>query len=146
VADAVAMARTRPACARIALRVDVPDIAVRADRAHLTRTLFNLILNGAQAMSAAGEISIRASVTGDRWQVEVADQGPGLSSEARARLFEPFFSTKSQGVGLGLAFAKRVVLLQGGTIELRCPPGGGTTAVLNLPIEPGLVNGGSVAS
>jgi signal transduction histidine kinase len=133
VAEAVTLASTRPTCAHVAVRTDVPQTSVNVDREQLRRVLFNLIVNGAQAMQGQGEIAIRADVSRNRWQLEVIDNGPGISPAVRARLFEPFFSTKNHGVGLGLAFAKRVVQSHGGTIDFRFPPGGGAAAVLSLP-------------
>jgi signal transduction histidine kinase len=132
--EAADMVRVRSDSAQVAIRVDVPDIVVRADGEVLRRALFNLILNGVQAMRGEGEITIRADVHDRRWRLELADQGPGIPPAARARLFEPFFSTKTHGVGLGLAFVRRVVSAHCGTIEVRSPPGGGTVVVLDLPL------------
>jgi len=133
VQDAVCLAREAPACSHVAVHVDVPEALVRGDADQLTRVLFNLLMNGAQAMPKPGAIIIHGELRDGGVQIEVTDQGEGISPVVRPCLFEPFFSTKNRGVGLGLAFAKRVVNSHGGTIELRCPPGGGTTAVVTLP-------------
>jgi len=63
----------------------------------------------------------------------VADTGVGIAPEARARLFEPYFSTKSSGTGLGLAIVRRVVEAHGGTIDVESAPGAGTTFTIRLP-------------
>jgi signal transduction histidine kinase len=116
------------------VRIDVPETVVTADADAVRRALFNLILNGVQAVAGRGAVVIRGEVCGRHWQLEVADQGPGIPPTARARLFEPFFSTKTHGVGLGLAFAKRVVRSHGGTIDVSCPLGGGTVVSLRVPM------------
>ncbi|HEX8952407.1 MAG TPA: ATP-binding protein, partial [Polyangia bacterium] len=63
----------------------------------------------------------------------VRDRGPGIAAEHRARLFEPFFSTKQGGTGLGLATVHRIVEEHRGAVEFDCPPGGGTTVTVRLP-------------
>jgi signal transduction histidine kinase len=63
----------------------------------------------------------------------VTDTGEGIDAAARARLFEPYFSTKSSGTGLGLAIVRRVVEAHGGTIEVATAPGSGTTFTVRLP-------------
>jgi signal transduction histidine kinase len=67
--------------------------------------------------------------------VEIADTGVGMDQEALGRIFEPYFSTKATGTGLGLTIAKRNVELNGGTIEVRSQKGAGTTVVLQIPLS-----------
>ena len=66
--------------------------------------------------------------------IDVADTGVGMDDEARARLFEPYFSTRAAGTGLGLTIAKRNVELNNGTIEVESAPGAGTTVRLRFPV------------
>jgi signal transduction histidine kinase len=91
------------------------------------------MLNGAQARQGRGVLSVSSRASGDMEEILIADDGPGIPPETRARLFEPFFTTKHRGTGLGLATARRVIEAHGGTIDLVCPPDGGTIAAVRLP-------------
>ena len=73
----------------------------------------------------------------DAWQVRlvISDTGVGLDEDSRARIFEPYFSTKVTGTGLGMTIAKRNIELNGGTIEVQSERGRGTTVILSLPVE-----------
>ena len=76
-------------------------------------------------------------MVGDACRIAIADRGPGIPAAIRHRVFEPFFTTKHGGTGLGLAIVKRLADLQGGAVSLHDRDGGGTTAVLTLPLHPG---------
>ncbi len=123
-----------------------PDLAaVRADRTLLTRALTNLVENAIQAMPAGGALRAAAEVS-DRWVVlRVIDTGVGMETSAVERAFEPYFSTKTGGSGLGLANAKRNIELGGGAIVLTSAPGVGTTVTLTLP-RADLPDGGGTES
>jgi signal transduction histidine kinase len=86
-----------------------------------------------------GGTLVLASRAGDPGEVilEVQDTGAGMTPDARARLFEPYFSTKSSGTGLGLAIVRRVVLGHGGSIEVVSAPGRGATFRIRLKAAPG---------
>ena len=66
-------------------------------------------------------------------EIQIKDEGPGIPPDVRERLFEPFFTTRHRGTGLGLVTAKRLMEAHGGTLRLECPPGGGTIAIVSLP-------------
>jgi signal transduction histidine kinase len=85
-------------------------------------------------MPGAGTLSVRASTEQTVVRIRVADTGVGMDGEALARAFEPYFSTKATGTGLGLPIAKRNVELSGGTIAVSSEPGRGTTVEITLPI------------
>ena len=105
----------------------------RADREKLRRAALNLVRNAVEASPRGGEVEIAArAAAGEAW-LEVRDRGPGLSAEARTRLFRPFFTTKERGTGLGLALAKKVADAHRGTLRLDDRPGGGTVARLTIP-------------
>jgi nitrogen fixation/metabolism regulation signal transduction histidine kinase len=112
---------------------NVPSI--KADRRLLERALVNLIENALQAVGDSGRINveIRPADGGGRVEVEVRDSGPGLNEEVRDRVFEPFFSTKTSGSGLGLALVKKIAEDHGGGVTLESPQGKGTRALLWLP-------------
>lgn len=99
------------------------------------RLLFtNLAINGAQAAGPAGEVWIDAAPAGSACVVDISDNGPGVSPDARSRVFEPFYTTKHRGTGLGLPTARRIVDAHRGSLSLVDRPGGGTTARVLLPL------------
>jgi two-component system sensor histidine kinase HydH len=102
------------------VKVHVDDgTLVKADREKLYRTLVNGIRNASEAISQGGTIRISTAVDG-RWvELRIEDTGPGLSEESSARIFTPFFTTKADGTGLGLAYAQKVIKGMGGIIELK---------------------------
>jgi signal transduction histidine kinase len=111
---------------------------VVADRRLLERALVNVLENALQAVQDQGRVVVRLREEVDprRVVIEVTDSGPGLGPEARRRVFEPFFSTKSDGSGLGLALVKKIAEDHAGGVSLEGPPGEGTRVVLWLPAAP----------
>ncbi|MGD9904634.1 MAG: ATP-binding protein [Vicinamibacterales bacterium] len=120
---------------RIAIAVDVPaDLPlVAVDRVLLSRALTNVIENGLHAMSARGTLTVDAAAAGAGVELRIADSGVGMDAAALARIFEPYFSTKATGTGLGLTIARRNIELNGGTIAVTSTPGVGTTVTMQLP-------------
>jgi signal transduction histidine kinase len=121
---------------RIAIDVAVPaDLpTVSADPTLLSRALTNLIENAIQAMPAGGRLSLSAVADREAIRIEVADTGVGMDETALAHAFEPYFSTKTGGSGLGLANARRTVERHGGRLSIDSLPGRGTTITLVLPL------------
>jgi len=121
---------------RVAVHIDVPASlpTVVVDRVLLARALTNMIENALHAMPGQGTLTVKADATTTTVRLSVADTGTGMDPEALRRIFEPYFSTKATGTGLGLTIAKRNVELNGGTIDVRSAPGKGTTVVIELPI------------
>ncbi|GEJ57809.1 sensor histidine kinase [Anaeromyxobacter diazotrophicus] len=132
----------------VALPSGPGPVEVRGDAQKLLGALSNLVRNGLEAMGpgAFGEplgeaaparerrLELGLSQRGREAVVEVADRGPGLPAEVRARLFEPFVTTKRTGTGLGLAIARRVVEAHGGRLEAADREGGGTVMRVALPL------------
>jgi signal transduction histidine kinase len=134
VEDTVSLLKQDPSLSGLGVRIDPTETVVSADPAQLKLALLNLLLNGAQAMQGRGELKISTSTTTDGWhELRIVDDGPGIAPEARAHLFEPFFTTRSRGTGLGLVTARRIVEAHGGTVELHSPGDRGTVAVVRLP-------------
>ena len=126
---------------RIGLDVRVADSlpATVADPELLKTCLLNLVLNAFEAMPEGGRLDVEARLEGraegGSIVVAVADSGQGMSGRAAASAFEPFFSTKETGVGLGLALVRRIVEGHGGHVALDSSPGRGTTVRLVLPVR-----------
>jgi signal transduction histidine kinase len=112
---------------------DLPPVAV--DRTLFARALTNVIENAIHAMPGGGRLAISSRQPGDQPSVvvEIADTGMGMDEEALRKIFEPYFSTKATGTGLGLTIAKRNVELIGGTIAVQSERGVGTTVTITLP-------------
>jgi hypothetical protein len=126
----------------IQVEVDVaPGLpSMVADAALLKTCFLNLVLNAFEAMPGGGRLSLAVRLEGPpdarAIAVLVSDTGVGMSAEAVAIAFEPYFSTKETGVGLGLALVRRIVEGHGGRVELDSTPGQGTSARLLLPVRP----------
>jgi len=119
----------------MAVRCRPDDLLIRADREQLRRALSNLVLNAIQASGPSQEVTIRAQADqGDQQQVRICveDLGAGISDRDMARLFSPFFTTREEGTGLGLATVKKVVDYHGGTVwaQNRTPQGARFTLLL----------------
>jgi signal transduction histidine kinase len=93
----------------------------------------NLMLNAIEAMPQGGTLSIAAGETGNTLRLEITDTGRGIAEEEAKKIFEPFYTTKAQGLGLGMPYAKRIIEQHGGTIALNSRPGEGTTLSIALP-------------
>jgi signal transduction histidine kinase len=121
---------------RIRFDVDVPDKLppVYIDRTLISRSLTNIVENALHAMPGAGTLSVVARAEDHHVRIRVADTGVGMDAEALARAFEPYFSTKATGTGLGLPIAKRNVELTGGTISVSSERERGTAVELLLPL------------
>ena len=121
---------------RIRVSVELPtDLPLlRLDGRLMHRALTNIIENALHAMPDDGALSISVARHSAQLQLVVADTGVGLESDVLARIFEPYFSTKVTGTGLGMAIAKRNVELNAGTIAVASERGQGTTVTITLPI------------
>ena len=129
----VALMRDDPAVAGVVVEITADEAMVVVDPELMKLALHNILVNSAQAMEGRGRITVIARAAGRLCEIRIADEGPGISAAVRAHLFEPFFTTKHRGTGLGLATARRLLEAHGGTLELICPPEGGTTAILRIP-------------
>jgi signal transduction histidine kinase/MFS family permease len=121
---------------RVEIRNDVraPLRPAFVDRTLIGRALANIVENALHAMPGPGEIAVAARDDGDAIELRIRDTGLGMDDEALARVFEPYFSTKATGTGLGLPIARRNVELSGGRIEVESEKGRGTTVILRLPV------------
>jgi FixJ family two-component response regulator/signal transduction histidine kinase len=113
---------------------------LQGDRVQLQQVLLNLVLNGMDAVAASRpgsrHVTVRARPSGMGMCVDVADSGHGIDEATLARVFQPFFTTKRGGMGLGLAISRTIVAAHGGTLTARSAPGSGTTFRFELPLLP----------
>jgi signal transduction histidine kinase len=121
---------------QVDLRLPASLPLVHVDRTLILRSLTNIVENALHAMPGTGTLSVVVRAEGDHVRVRIADTGAGMDADALARSFEPYFSTKASGTGLGLPIAKRNVELCGGAIAIASEPNRGTTVELTLPVSP----------
>jgi two-component system sensor histidine kinase PilS (NtrC family) len=111
------------------------SLHVDLDGGQLRQALWNLVLNAAQAMPSGGELAVTAGIEARTLSIRVSDTGTGIPSSVLPHVFEPFFSTKSGGSGLGLALVDRVTRDHGGEVVIHSTPGLGTTVTLRIPVN-----------
>jgi signal transduction histidine kinase len=115
-------------------RVTPPLPAIFVDRTLAARALANIVENALHAMPGSGRLVLRAEAGDGFVTIWIEDTGVGMDQEALDRLFEPYFSTKTTGTGLGLPIARRNVELNGGSIDVTSEKGRGTTVAIKLPV------------
>jgi signal transduction histidine kinase len=115
--------------------VTAPNLPpLKADPRHLTQVLLNLMLNGLQAMPHGGTLTLEATASSSNFLIAVTDTGTGIAPENLPRIFEPYFTTKTQGSGLGLAISRRIIEAHGGTITAAAGESGvGCRFEISLP-------------
>jgi C4-dicarboxylate-specific signal transduction histidine kinase len=131
--EVIALTRTEAANNSVSVRTQLAEglPRVQGDRVQLQQVMLNLIVNAIQAMSGIGEgarelqISIDAVPSEGGVRVGVRDTGPGLSPESLSRLFEPFYTTKPEGMGMGLSICRSIIEAHGGRLwAIPCEPQG----------------------
>ncbi len=122
-----------PALKDVSVTVDGASPRIMADADLLKIVFVNLLVNGAHAMQGRGTIRVSLATKADTCQIAFADDGPGISSDVREKIFTPFFTTKARGSGLGLPTAKRLIEAHRGNITIACPTTGGTIVTVELP-------------
>lgn len=110
------------------------DLMIEGDLDQLKQALLNLIDNALDAMPQGGRLELEVEPDGDDVLVCVRDSGVGLTLEAKRRMFEPFFSTRPEGTGIGLAVVRRIAHLHEGSLEVESEPNRGTTIAIRLPL------------
>ena len=140
-ADAIDLmaAEAREMRARLVLDLPAEGVeAVMADRILIEQVMVNLIRNGLEAMAqgprAGDRLEVRLRSEGGMVRLDVADQGPGIAEEIVTQLYDPFTSTKSQGMGMGLKICRSIMEMLKGSLSHQPNPGGGTIFTVRLPI------------
>ncbi len=114
---------------------DPTEAAAMIDEASMRSALINLMLNSIQAMREGGDLTISTHRSTGSVEIEISDTGIGMSEELLKNVFEPFYTTKSQGLGLGMYYVQKVISLHGGSIKLESTAGEGTRVKITLPSE-----------
>jgi two-component system sensor histidine kinase HydH len=109
---------------------------VTADPVRLTQALMNLVINAVQAVEKNGRVQVGAtkSTAGDALVLQVQDNGPGIPANKLEEVFDPYFTTKPEGIGLGLWIARQIAVAHGGTLRTENAPVGGAIFTLLLPL------------
>ena len=127
--------QARDAGVHVMREVGAGVTAIRADRDRLKQVLLNLALNALQAMPGGGQLALGAAVAAGTLTLSVSDTGDGIPPELLPRIFEPYVTTKAQGLGLGLAIARRIVEAHGGRIAAAIERGRGSVFRVSLPVN-----------
>jgi signal transduction histidine kinase len=138
VRDIVQFAKPEMDRAGIELVLEVAEEVPPAlfDESQIRQALLNMMRNAREAMPSGGRIDVSVKADGMSVVVGVDDRGAGIPDDVRARIFDPFFSTKGEGTGLGLAITRQIVEAHGGSIACEAREGGGTSFRILLPIAP----------
>jgi two-component system sensor histidine kinase HydH len=115
------------------LTLDASDAECDADADLYASALENVVRNAVEATSDPAAVAVTTEAQADAFVVRVIDRGAGMDARQLERVFEDFFTTKAEGSGLGLSFARRVMLAHGGDVEIASERGRGTTVTLRLP-------------
>jgi signal transduction histidine kinase len=108
------------------------------DEPSIRATTLNLVINAVQAMPAGGHLTISTSTNGDKLLMVISDTGTGMTPDEIKRIFEPFSTTKSRGLGLGIPYAQKIIQQHGGQIVVESQPGQGTEVRIALPATGGV--------
>lgn len=132
---------SKPGNVEVVNHIDAATPHLLVDPDHFSQILNNIILNAFQAMPGGGRLTIDFTVTdSSRMSIRFEDTGSGIPDGIRNQIFEPLFTTKEKGVGLGLAITKTMVDANDGTIEVESKPGHGSAFTIRLPLHKPLIN------
>jgi PAS domain S-box-containing protein len=132
----------------VQLSADVADdlLPVEADLSQINQVISNLVINAQQAMPAGGEIHLSAqNKGGDSILITIRDEGEGMPESIKEKIFDPYFTTKGSGNGLGLASCLSIISKHGGSISVESEPGRGSTFTIELPVSDSAVSEGASA-
>jgi signal transduction histidine kinase len=117
------------------VRVGVSRAVLSVDRLRMRQIVSNLVRNALEASPPESPVEVEGRVDGKVYRITVLDRGPGIPPEARERVFEPFFTTRRAGTGLGLAVSRGLAVAHGGTLIIEDREGGGLRVVVKIPIR-----------
>ncbi|HHQ13825.1 MAG TPA: ATP-binding protein [Chromatiales bacterium] len=113
----------------------VHDACITGNREALSGAILNLISNALQHSGPDARVCVDVRIAHNRFELRVRDNGPGVAAEYRDRIFEPFFTSRPDGTGLGLAVVRSVARAHGGDVTLEKPDGTGACFLLSLPLQ-----------
>jgi two-component system sensor histidine kinase HydH len=119
----------------IVTRVESSAPQIRADPVRLTQALMNMVINAMQAVERQGRIEVSAEGREGALFIKVVDNGSGIPPERLAAIFDPYFTTKPEGSGLGLWIAQQIVIAHGGSLKAENAPGGGAVFIMRMPVS-----------
>jgi signal transduction histidine kinase len=137
IGDVLQLLKSQLSAGGIEVKLDLcgaPPVGM-LDEASIRAALLNLMLNAIQAMPEGGRLTVTRGMVGTELRLVIRDTGSGIGTEQLARIFEPFNSTKSRGLGLGMPYAQKIVEEHGGTITVDSEVGKGTQVTIALPAE-----------
>ena len=123
----------------ISLRLEsnAEKAVISGDGEKLRQAFLNIVINALQATPSGGSVAIVLNRSGSGFEICFRDSGSGIDPDNLQRIFEPFYTTKPDGTGLGLAVTRKIIEGHGGTLEIESEPGRGTTVCVSLPLPPG---------
>jgi signal transduction histidine kinase len=121
----------------IDMRLDGPLPPVMADPVRLTQALLNVLINAIQAVEKKGRVEVTGVVADGHVAVVVSDNGPGIAPDKLPSVFDPYFTTKTEGSGLGLWIAQQIATAHGGNLQAQNGPSGGAVLTMRLPLKSG---------
>jgi signal transduction histidine kinase len=135
--EVLSVLRAEMESTKVAIKVELPGLVpmIMADEGQLKQVYFNVIKNAKEAMESGGTLIIRAASDAEHLRIEFTDSGKGISQESLRRLFEPYFTTKEHGTGLGLLIAQKIMRAHQGSVEIKSTEHKGTTVSLVFPLK-----------
>lgn len=135
VGDCLQLVESQLKASQVELNLDLAaETMVLIDEASIRSALVNLLLNSIQAMPTGGALTLSSRTLDGSFLLKITDTGRGMTVEQTEKVFEPFYTTKSNGLGLGMPFAKRVIEQHRGSIRVKSRPGVGTEVEIELPV------------
>ena len=136
ISNTVALLRSQAESNGIILNTElVEPVFLEIDTDQMTQVFMNILMNAIQILPTGGKVNIRLYTFEDIAKIEIADDGPGMTAEIQAQIFEPFFTQRAGGVGLGLAIVRQIVLSHQGEITCSNSQFGGALFTISLPIK-----------
>jgi signal transduction histidine kinase len=135
VSDVIQLAKPQLDAGGVEMEVLLEEAGATAklDESSMRAALMNLILNAVEAMPDGGRLNVMTRADGERVRLRIADTGVGMNSEQLKKVFEPFYTTKRKGLGLGMAYVRRIVEQHEGRISVQSQPGEGVVIEIDVP-------------